>query len=408
MPPMTTDTIRNNVAARLVRGAAAASVPVYAGTVADVVNDLKPAIPLYVYRPENLAANARAFLTQFPGEIAYAVKSNPDKLVLQTLYRAGIKAYDVASIEEVRLVRKMAPKSKIFYMHPVKSAEAIRESYEQHGVRAYVLDHKDELYKIIRNTDLAQDLELFVRVALPKNETASIDFSSKFGASLKDAADLLRTCRPVAARLGLCLHIGHQTADPQAFERALELVRGVIDDCGVTVDVLDIGGGFPVAYPGQDVPDLSAFITAIRDGVDRHGLGHMALMCEPGRAMVGTGASLIVRVEGRRGNMLYLNDGIFGGLFDAGPAMGWAFDAEAIPAFARKSCNGDQQPFGFFGPTCDSTDRMDGPFMLPADITEGDWIEIKNLGGYSSCMRSNFNGFGASIKAILLSPEQGE
>lgn len=396
---MTKETVQS--AAIRNRVVAGSSVPVMTGTVEDAVKALKPSIPLYVYSPENLATNAQVFLKQFPGEVAYALKSNPDKLVINTLYRAGLRAFDVASIEEVRLVRRCAPKSRIYFMHPVKSPEAIGEAYRQHGVRAFVLDYKDELYKIMRNTDLAQDLELFVRLALPKNETASIDFSCKFGAELADAVELLKMCRPVAARLGVCLHVGHQTTDPAAFNKALAMIKQVVDLSGVQVDVLDIGGGFPVAYPGQDVPDLTVFIDTIKQGVKEHGLENMALMCEPGRSMVGNGASLIARVEGRRGNMLYLNDGIFGGLFDAGPAMGWAFETTAIPATPQKSCKAPLEAFGFFGPTCDSTDQMNGPFMLPGDIAEGDWIEIKNLGGYSSCMRSNFNGFGASNKVLL-------
>lgn len=400
MPPMTTENIQQTSQLRN-RVVAGSSVPVMTGTVEDAVKALKPSIPLYVYKAENLAANAQIFLKEFPGEVAYALKSNPDKLVINTLYRAGLRAFDVASIEEVRLVRKCAPKSRIYFMHPVKSPEAISEAYRQHGVKAFVLDYKDELYKIMRNTDLAQDLELFVRLALPKNETASIDFSCKFGAQIEDAIELLKMCRPVAARLGICLHVGHQTTDPQAFNKALAMIKKVIDQSGVQVDVLDIGGGFPVAYPNQDVPDLSVFLDTIKQGVEEHGLSDMALMCEPGRAMVGNGASLIARVEGRRGNMLYINDGIFGGLFDAGPSMGWAFEVKAIAAHPRKSCRAPLQEFGFFGPTCDSTDQMNGPFMLPGDITVGDWIEIKNLGGYSSCMRSNFNGFGASNKVLL-------
>ncbi len=399
MPPLTTENIQGSVIRnRVVAGSA---VPTMTGTVEDAVKTLKPSIPLYVYKPENLAANAQTFLSQFPGEVAYALKSNPDKLVINTLYRAGLRAFDVASIEEVRLVRKCAPKSRIYFMHPVKSPEAIGEAYRLHGVKAFVLDYKDELYKIMRNTDLAQDLELFVRLALPKNETASIDFSVKFGAQLADAVELLKMCRPVAAKLGVCLHVGHQTTDPQAFHKALTMIKQVVEQSGVDVDVLDIGGGFPVAYPGQDVPDLTVFIDTIKQGVKEHGLDHMDLMCEPGRAMVGTGASLIARVEGRRGNMLYLNDGIFGGLFDAGPAMGWSFEVAAVAAVPEASCQAPLEAFGFFGPTCDSTDHMEGPFMLPGDIAVGDWIEVKNLGGYSSCMRSNFNGFGASNKVLL-------
>ncbi|PZP52900.1 MAG: hypothetical protein DI586_11560, partial [Micavibrio aeruginosavorus] len=164
--------------------------PAYQGTLDEAVAELIPVLPLYVTRPDELAADASKFVNLFPGDVLYAVKCNPERHVLQGLAKAGVRNFDVASLEEIKAVKKVAPKAKLYYMHPVKSPEAIRAAYFEHGVRAFVLDSKDELYKIMRETNLASDLELFVRLALPKNKKAMIDFSSKFGALPNEAAEL--------------------------------------------------------------------------------------------------------------------------------------------------------------------------------------------------------------------------
>ncbi len=377
--------------------------PGFKGTLDDAVSELRPELPMYVTRPDELAADAAKFVGLFPGDVVYAVKCNPERHVLQTLAKSGVRNFDVASLEEIKAVRKVAPKAKLFYMHPVKSPEAIRAAYFEHGVRAFVLDSKDELYKIMRETNLASDLELFVRLALPKNKKALIDFSSKFGALPYDAAELLQLSRSVSTKLGLCLHVGTQTTDPQVFKRALKVASTVIKASGVTVDVLDVGGGFPVEYPDQPVPDLSVFINAIKEGLHQNKLSHMHLMCEPGRALVARSGSLIVRVEGRKGDMLFINDGTYGGLFDAGAQLRGRFPVRRVGGsdlFDMEKAK--LKAFRFAGPTCDSIDMMNGPFYLPEDIKAGEWIEIGQTGAYSIAMRTNFNGFGHADQLLLL------
>jgi ornithine decarboxylase len=284
-------------------------------------------------------------------------------------------------------------------MHPVKAPEAIREAYFEHGVRDFVLDSADELYKILRETELAADLYLFVRLALPKNGKAAIDFSSKFGAMAQDAVDLLKLCRPVAARLGLAFHVGTQSLDPAVYGRAVGKAGDVIRTADVVVDALDIGGGFPVSYIGEIAPETTACFDSLKKALAREKLSHLTLMAEPGRILVAEAASLIVRVEARRGDTLYINDGIYGGLFDAGPLLKVKYPVRAVSCdlpFAE-----GVMPFRLMGPTCDSLDMMPGPFYLPADIGEGDWIEIGNTGAYSAALRGNFNGFGRADQIFL-------
>jgi ornithine decarboxylase len=369
------------------------------GTPEDVVAALRPAKPLYILWPKRIAVTAKHFMKAFPGQSMYAVKTNPDENVIRALSGAGMRNFDAASLDEIRLVRRVAPKARIFFMHPVKAPEAIREAYALHGVRDFVLDTQDELFKILRETDLAGDICLYVRLGLPKNGKAAIDFSSKFGCSPKEAVKLLRACRPASQKIGLCFHVGTQTTDPAVFARAVGVAATVIRESGVQVDVLDVGGGYPVSYPGNTVAPVETYIDAMRDALQAEGLGRMPLLAEPGRALVAASGALIARVELRKGNTLYLNDGTYGGLFDAGPVLKTRF-----PVMAHRpesTFEGELKAFRFAGPTCDSLDMMEGPFMLPADIKMGDWIEIGNLGAYSRSMRTDFNGFGASDVVCL-------
>lgn len=140
-------------------------------------------------------------------------------------------------------------------------------------------------------------------------------------------------------------------------------------------------------------------IDVIRTALAHAGLDHMELLAEPGRAIVAQGGTLVVRVELRKGNRLYLNDGTYGGLFDAGSWLNTRFPVRAIRI--GETFGADMADFTFAGPTCDSLDMMDGPFRLPADIRMGDWIEIENLGAYSQSMRTNFNGFGACETVLI-------
>jgi ornithine decarboxylase len=370
----------------------------------DVVAVERPSEPMHCLRPAAIAAAARRFVRTFPGDVLYAVKCNPEPRVLRAVWAGGVRHFDCASPAEIALVRQMFPKTAIHYMHPVKARAAIREAYGQHGVRDFALDSADELAKILDETAAAspgeggsaeRDLGLFVRLALPKSG-ALYDLSGKFGVPLAEAAGLLRAARPHAARLGICFHVGSQCLEPGAYARALSLVGEAIGAAGVAVDAVDVGGGFPVSYPDVVPPSLDAYLTAIRDGFAALGLpATTRLWAEPGRALVAGGASVVVQVQLRRGDTLYINDGVYGSLSDAG-APGFRFPARLI----RPDGGGERaespaalRGFELFGPTCDSVDRMKGPFLLPEDVREGDWIEIGQLGAYGACLRTAFNGF---------------
>lgn len=375
------------------------------GTIQQLVGQLRPSLPLYVLKPDAIAENARQFAAQFPGTVMFAVKSNPDKAVIQALSRGGLKSFDCASIDEIRMIRKTAPKAKIFFMHPVKSREAIREAYDVHGVRAFSLDTIEELYKIIQETSYAPDLELFVRIATPSKGKAVIPLSRKFGANYDDAVELLEKCRPVAARLGLAFHVGFQCMDPKQYRKALQLCANLIRAARVKVDAIDVGGGFPSAFVNLSPPERMDYMMQIIRAVKDFKLGGIELFAEPGQALVANAGHLVARVELRKGDTLYLNDGVFGSLHDAAKEVGLRHPVEGVNAdrIFSKHLTG----FQMAGPTCTTEDMMPGPYFLPSDINEGDWVAFSNIGAYSQAFRTNFNGFGA-CHTVLLYDEKHE
>jgi ornithine decarboxylase len=359
------------------------------------VERLRPTDPLICLRPAAIVAAGRRFVAAFPGDVLYAVKCNPEPRVLRLLWAGGVRHFDCASLAEVALVRGLLPAAEIHFMHPVKARPAIHEAYRAHRVTDFALDSLDELAKILQETvplGLVGDppqLGLFVRLALPKGG-AMYDLSGKFGAPPAEAAELLRAARPHAARLGIAFHVGSQCLDPSAYARAMELAAAVIAQSGVAVDIVDVGGGFPVSYPDVTPPPLDAYLAAIADTVPT-----ARLWAEPGRALAAAGTSVVVQVQLRRGDTLFVNDGIYGSLSDAG-ALGFHFPARRIRPGEDEDPAAPHTGFALFGPTCDSADVMRGPFLLPADIDEGDWIELGQLGAYGTCLRTAFNGFDRS------------
>jgi ornithine decarboxylase len=363
-----------------------------------LIGATKPDIPVIGVRPHAAARAARWFIEHFPGDVAYAYKANSSVFLLGALYGAGIRHFDVASLPEVEDAATI-PGAHLHFMHPVKSRTAIRRAFSEFGVRSFALDSEDELRKILDETGGSRELTLWVRVAVaPKNSRIPLD--RKYGASGAKAARLLVKARQAAKELGITFHVGSQTETPDAFVSALEEVGRLIARAGVVLDRLDVGGGFPSVYTGAEPAPLAAFVRAVEDGVEKLPIGERCrLMCEPGRALVAEAESLIVRVDGRRGNELFVNDGGYGTLFDAAH-LGFSYPARLVSRPVES--NEAYANFALWGPTCDTIDFMKGPFSLPERIKEGDYIEIGNTGAYGRAMAGRFNGYGAFEEAILL------
>lgn len=368
------------------------------------VKALRPTVPLHIIRKRSLSKAALWFTRNFKGKVLFAVKTNSNPIVIKQLFESGITNFDVASIAEVKLVAETLPDAKMYFMHPVKPRESIREAYFTYGVRDFSLDSYVELEKILAATNHAEDLNLHIRISIP-NEYAEIGLTRKFGIDVDTAPELLWQARKFANKLGVCFHAGSQSMHPNAFKTAIEIAGRVIKESEVKIDVLDVGGGFPSRYPDLTPPPLKEFTQAIHREFMRLNLRNeegkpVELWCEPGRALVAESGSVVVRVDLRKGNALYINDGTYGSLFDAGTPQ-FTFPVKAIRVKGKKAkalggASTNLEPFQFYGPTCDSADFMKGPFFLPDDIQEGDYIEVGQLGAYGGVFRTDFNGFGGA------------
>ena len=373
-------------------------------TARDAAHALRPDVPVYCFRPDVLTADARAFANAFPGRTAYAVKTNGERTVLETLTVAGIDCFDVASPGEFAAVRAVAPHAEMLYMHPVKAQSDIRLALEQYRIRAMALDHEDEVAKIlriVRGLDLdPKDITLFVRLAA--RGSAAYELSKKFGAAPAHAVELVQRIANVGFKVGLCFHVGSQMEDAGTYERALATAAWVRGRSSATITALDIGGGFPAAYgsdprhPQPKRPDTGALISDIVREIDEWCLADLPLPAEPGRVIVARSLSVIVRVLLRKGRRIYINDGIWASLSDSWTGK-ITLPARLLPDPAhrgKRSGNLDTlMPFRVCGATCDSVDILSRPFYLPESVDTGDWIEIGHIGAYSLALRTHFNGF---------------
>ena len=359
-------------------------------SVDELVNELKPDYPVYCIRPESIKKSTSFFRDHFPGTVLYAVKTNPNERIIKQIISNGIKNFDVASLNEIKLIKKISSDANLFFMHTVKSKESISSAYFDYGVKNFALDNKDELRKILDATNQAKDLNLFLRIAI-SNEHAEIDLSRKFGALPSEALGLLRLCKDNSKKLGISFHVGSQCMHKISYSKGIKEIGNIIRKTKIIPDVINVGGGFPSIYPDLNPEPLKNYIEEIKKSLEELKLQKLPqIICEPGRAMVAESGSTIVKVLLRKKNNLYINDGTYGSLFDAG-----------VPNFVLPSkmiTNGRVHSkkltaFKFFGPTCDSLDFMKGPFLLPNNIKEGDYIELGQLGAYGLTFRTKFNGF---------------
>ncbi|MBV8593376.1 MAG: type III PLP-dependent enzyme [Caulobacteraceae bacterium] len=364
----------------------------------DLVRERSPERPVALVRPGAVDVAARWFRQTFKGDVLYAVKANPSPWMIRALHAAGVTAFDVASIPEIELVSAHAPGARMAFMHPVKSRAAIARAYAEFGVRTFVLDSHDELRKIREATGHAADLNLIVRLSV-ETTGAAYSLAGKFGVSIADAPDLLLATRRATDELmGVAFHVGSQCMRPSAYQAAMAQASRALVRAGVFADVVDVGGGFPSVYPGMVPPDLEDYTAAIERGFAEMMVHETTeLWCEPGRALCAEACSLLTRVEARKGDALYLNDGAYGSLFDAAHSK-WPFPVKLV---RDGEGTAELKPFRFYGPTCDSVDHMPGPFWLPDDVREGDHVEIGMLGAYGVALASRFNGFGDVETAVV-------
>ncbi len=359
-------------------------------SVEELISQLKPDNPVYCVRKRPIHIASKFFQKKFPGKILYAVKTNPNTEVLKTILDSGIDQFDVASIKEIEVIKNLNKYVKCSYMHTVKSRDNIREAYFKYNIKTFALDSKDELIKIIETTNYAKDLELFVRVSV-SNEHAEIDLSKKFGAVTAEAIGLLRLTKQYSKKIGISFHVGSQCMHPVSYAKGIEEIGKIIKRTKILPDYINVGGGFPTIYPDLISQPLINYFNEISESLQNLELSKMPeIICEPGRAIVAESGSTIVKVLLRKKQKLFINDGTYGTLFDAG-VPNIVYPSKLITN--RKVTSKKMTAFDFYGPTCDSMDYMKGPFLLPNNTKEGDYIELGQLGAYGLTFRTEFNGF---------------
>lgn len=366
-------------------------------SVESLVEREKPVEPVYVLFPEKFRVAARRFLDRFPGDTLYAVKANPAPQVLDLVYASGIRHFDTASLREIELVSGRYPDAQCHFMAPVRLPGSARIAYERHGVRDFVVDCDMELDKLLEETKGGEACRIFVRLATPLGG-AVLELSSKFGTTPEDGARLLGRVAQAGAAPALTFHVGSQCLSPFSYAQAIEIARRTAALSGIEIAALDIGGGFPGPYPGQDVPPYHWYFDTIREALaTMPGFEKLALLCEPGRALIAEGVSLVAQVVLRKADKLYINDGIYGS-FDELTLPGWTTDyhtrvfaSDAKGRIAGKSAT--LAAFRVYGPTCDTLDVLPRPLMLPETIASGDFIAFESIGAYSYAVRTSFNGF---------------
>ena len=359
-------------------------------SVNELVNTIRPVNPIYCIRPDSIKSACSWFKSNFPGRILYAVKTNPNEEVIKYIGESGINRFDVASISEIKLIKKILPKARSYYMNTVKSREHIQEAYFNYKIQDFALDTKEELQKIIEATNNAKDLTLYIRVSI-SNEHAEIDLSKKFGALPGEVLGLLRLAKAHAKKVGLSFHVGSQCMHPISYAKGIREVGNIIKKTKIIPDIINVGGGFPSVYPDLRPQPIENYVSEIKKAFDNLKLENKPeLLCEPGRALVAECGSSIVKIVLRKKQKLYINDGTYGSLFDAG-VLNFILPTRMIPngRMASKKLTA----YSLYGPTCDSADYMKGPFVLPNNLKEGDYIELGQLGAYSLTFRTKFNGF---------------
>jgi ornithine decarboxylase len=345
----------------------------------------QPDVPMLFLSPKTLQDNARSFQAGFPGLVSYAVKANPHPTVLQNLVMAGLDTFDVASPAEIDAVRTACPQAVLHYNNPVRS-EAEVASGVAAGVASWSVDEASELAKL---ADAPRN-EVAIRFKLPV-AGAAYDFGAKFGATPDAAVELLRQAASMGFQPALCFHPGTQCTDSDAWVSYIHEAARIAGHAGLRIGRLNVGGGF-AQDRGQGDPAHEATFSAIDAALAAFGNGRPKLVCEPGRGLVADAAVLAVRVKSRRDDVLYLNDGIYGGLTEL-DVMGPSGLITVVNS-AGKRLSGKTKTFAAFGPTCDSLDTLPDGLELPGDIASGDYILIGGMGAYSNAISTRFNGYG--------------
>jgi ornithine decarboxylase len=366
----------------------------------EFLRNQQPENPVLFFAPQVVQATARRFLDGFPGLVTYAVKSNPSEEVVENLMAAGVKGFDCASPFEIDLIRRLDPDAAIHYHNPVRSRAEIAHAVAR-NVTSWSVDSRSELAKLVEMVP-ASGCEISVRFKLPVSG-AAYNFGAKFGVTAELAADLLKVVADAGFIPSITFHPGTQCTDPEAWASYIREAAVIARNAGVKIARLNVGGGFPNNRAAGVKVDLDAIFTTIdRVATEAFGADRPALVCEPGRGLCGDAYAVAACVKSvRDGTHVFLNDGIYGSMFEFSQ-IGIINRIDVLDRNGHRRM-GDTEGRVVFGPTCDSVDRLPGEVPMASDVAEGDYVVIQGMGAYSTVTNSRFNGFGELACVTVLS-----
>ncbi len=360
----------------------------------DFLKTLSYETPFFLFSKKKILDNYQEFKKLFPNSLVYyAMKANSEPEVLKTLYKAGC-GFEVASKYELDYLKKLKiPANKMIYGTSVKPASHIKE-FVKYGVDIFSCDSLPEIEKIAA---LAPGSKVYVRTIA--NDSGSVfKFSEKFGTDTTSIIPLLQRAKELGSHpYGISFHVGSQASDPKAWASTILSLRSIIQDLketGITLDILDLGGGFPCNYASNEaVPTLKEIAKYTMKEYKK--LPYLPqLILEPGRGMIANTAiavaSVIARIERRANTWLFLDLGVYNGLFET---MAYQGSTRYPVSSTRPVGAAGESLFELAGPTGDSPDVITREALLPNDIAVGDKLIFYNVGAYSLSVTSQFNGF---------------
>jgi len=352
-----------------------------------------PDFPSFLFSERELHKAVKVFKKGFDGLLTYAVKCNPSPHILDQLHREGLKAFDVASNVEMELVRRHCPGAAMHYNNPIKNKREIERAYDEFGIRSFTIDHPQQLDQLAAVVSPSRDIEVTIRFKAGK-ALKSYDFGIKFGVMQDGAAEIAQLAQQMGYTPSLCFHVGSQCEDAYAYERHIAAAAKIAEESGIELKRLNIGGGYPAPYPTSEAPPMDVYFETIEAAVkESFGKSRPELIIEPGRAMVTSSTSLLLRVKHQRGGVsVYLNDGAYGALMEV-KFMHFTPPVRVWRGPRVHDNDGNFEDFTIWGPTCDSYDVLPQIFTLPSDIDEDDWIEFGLMGAYTQASLTPFNGF---------------
>jgi len=342
--------------------------------------------PFCIYRPHTVIHRLYEFAEHCPWTVAYAVRANPEPLILDEMVRKGLEWFAVHTEGELKHVAKLYPDAKLHLTAVVKAPELVEMAYHKYRVRSFVVDHPREFNKIKAVAGL--DATVLVRLHVPVKDGEQ-DEGERYGCSIDGAVYLMREIVEAGYKVGLCFNVATQLASPRSYDEAFMRLREVLRRAPYRLDMLSLGGGFPAPYLDYTPPSLESFMRTLKKGVESLKLPSTCkVIVEPGRALVADALSVVVRVDLRRGKFLYINDGKLGLLSN--------IDHPRMKPTLRMIRLGEIQDTGvegysLAGPSGYINDLLPGPFQLPDDIRAGDYLEFGQMGAYTLHMATSFH-----------------